>query len=132
LEVEVSDEPTWNPMAQQYEVADALAAQIGEAFPDVPVYVNPPRLTLAEFLDARIAEDWHAAHVSLNESDTGRMSRDLADCEAKKRIVELAATAWTASDCTECNEAGYLGDEVLSLLALPYSDHPDYDEAWRP
>ena len=49
------------------------------------------------------------------------INRVLADCEAKRRIVEVATAHGTLQSI-----------EILSLLALPYADHPDYQEDWRP
>ena len=55
--------------------------------------------------------------------------RVLADCEAKRRIVETAnALLVDTCDLQHSCEA----EDILSALALPYADHPDYDEAWRP
>lgn len=53
-------------------------------------------------------------------------ARVLAEVEAKRRIVDLCDT--------ETPETGGLplAIRTLRLLALPYADHPDYDEAWRP
>jgi hypothetical protein len=58
----------------------------------------------------------------------------LAECEAKRRIVEVHASggAW----CDHCN-ADRPGDAAdscptIQLLALPYADHPDYQQEWRP
>jgi len=66
-----------------------------------------------------------AAHIIRHDP-----ARVLAEVDAKRRILDLHkamalnpdvhSDAWTA-----------LGD-VLHLLALPYADHPDYREAWRP
>lgn len=63
-------------------------------------------------------------------------TRVLADVAAKRRIVDECAY-WC-----EKTESGVdypaLADRfevamgVLRLLALPYADHPDYDEEWRP
>lgn len=51
----------------------------------------------------------------------------LAECEAKRRIVEehllLIGPAGMGSNALE---------GILRLLALPFADHPDYDESWRP
>ena len=52
-------------------------------------------------------------------------ARVLAECDAKRRIVE------------ELQRGVEPGDEwtdptVLKLLALPYADHPDFREEWRP
>lgn len=50
--------------------------------------------------------------------------RALAECVAKRRIVELhddqTGGGWSAAT-----------DQVLRLLALPYADHPDFREEWR-
>ena len=106
---------------------------------------------LAEFLLARIAEDEEVVHHALAALDADRTEyaariarrtgpwstvtssghcgidtgprgtveaipgRALAECDAKRRIV------------TEC---GWV--TVMELLALPYADHPDYREEWRP
>ena len=71
--------------------------------------------------------------------------RMLAEVEAKRRIVavhgsrevaSLDRATWAQSFtvCRRCWE----GDRqvvapcpTLRLLALPYADHPDYDEAWQ-
>jgi hypothetical protein len=115
--------------------------------------------TLAAFLLARIAEDEAVARaarddsareaVSLRPIEGGQTAaalsvmehltrfnpaRVLAECEAKRRIVELCAPGdWSAPHWRSYGEPGEddRGD-VLALIALPYVDHPDYREAWRP
>jgi len=99
---------------------------------------------LAEFLLARIAED----EELLNRHDRvcggdGEVwteearARVLAECESKRRIVELHAPGndvVTADDdgsdvlalwdCRECRV--YRGPcRTLRALALPYAEHPD-------
>ena len=59
------------------------------------------------------ASDEDAAFVERNDPE-----RVLAECEAKRRIVERFAPT--------CN--GY--SELIAILALPYADHPDYREEW--
>jgi hypothetical protein len=102
---------------------------------------------LAEFLLARIAEDHSAAFFaqqdeqlmgSLADQAVARgdhrgthahrwsPARVLAECEAKRRIVEVD---WRADDS---GEATLVQQDVLRLLALPYADHPDYRPEWRP
>jgi hypothetical protein len=60
--------------------------------------------------------------------------RVLAECDSKRRIVE----AHRRTDYRLPHEGyrvtiGHDGlDEAVRLLALPYVDHPDYDESWRP
>ena len=51
---------------------------------------------------------------------------ELADVKAKRQIIELCAT--------ETDETGGrpLAIRTLRLLALPYAEHPDYQERWRP
>lgn len=51
----------------------------------------------------------HAEHIVRHDP-----ARVLAEVEAKRRIVFEVAMP------------------VLALLALPYADHPDYREEWRP
>lgn len=81
-------------------------------------------------------------------------ARVLAECEAKRRIVEhheygmgyrSLPWSWGAEEeayevcgaCYERDADGYASNAkapclTLRLLALPYADHPDYQEAWRP
>lgn len=73
--------------------------------------------------------------------------RVLAECEAKRLIVDLHMQAsWDIDGqqtCSRCVDPdGWtvttLPDEerwpcyTLRFLALPFADHPDYDEAWKP
>jgi hypothetical protein len=64
--------------------------------------------------------------------------RVLAECEAKRRIVELAQgsvteIAWTAIGCSETTDPGdtEAPEKILRALALPYAEHPDYREGWK-
>lgn len=108
-------------------------------------------MKLTEFLLARIAEDEAAAMDSLERgfgdwewlADLGvnyearthmvrhHPARVLAECEAKRRIVDAARADYEDS-LQSGDDTTSLAEEVLRVLALPYSDHPDYDEAWRP
>jgi len=49
--------------------------------------------------------------------DAADRERRKAECEAKRRLIELAATCDVPS--------------IELALAEVYVDHPDYDEAWR-
>lgn len=89
---------------------------------------------LTEFLLARIAEDERAAHrIALPLALTGAKGavvgpgRVLAECEAKRRIV-AEANRFEGDD----DPGAHVLVGVLELLALPYADHPDYREEWRP
>jgi hypothetical protein len=79
-------------------------------------------MTLVDFLLARIAEDEALAAPAL-EMDPAHWctagthiepERWLAECEAKRRILEEHEHACPTTQA----------------LALPYADHPDYDQAW--
>ncbi|MFJ4107945.1 DUF6221 family protein [Oerskovia enterophila] len=52
--------------------------------------------------------------------DTHRRSRVLAECEAKRLLVAEVLPM----------RPDYDPLYVQKVLALPYADHPDYDEAW--
>jgi Family of unknown function (DUF6221) len=95
---------------------------------------------IVEFVRARIDEDEELAREVEDQArhDRGRLSADeagavtvtgvarvLADCEAKRGLLELAEAA-TADDLP-----GY-ATAIRQLLALPYADHADYLDAWRP
>jgi hypothetical protein len=75
--------------------------------------------------------DW----TELTYSHHPSPARVLAEVEAKRRIVaEYANEQWVMEQGhrTEWTEGGQAAREtVLRLLAQPYADHPDYDEAWR-
>lgn len=62
-------------------------------------------------------EQWNALMPDLGPSPEG--ARVLADCEAKRRTLDVA-------QLFGCRNA------VARYLALPYAAHPDYREEWRP
>jgi hypothetical protein len=112
-------------------------------------------LTLTEFLLARIAEDEAAARRAGIMPGVGweyepdptpaplllvAPARVLAECEAKRRIVAHLASApvyvGTFGSSVPSFIPGTPGTNesasyVLALLAMPYADHPGYDEAVR-
>ena len=112
---------------------------------------------LAEFLLARIDEDEADAREELPmpfvDSDfclTWRPARVLAECEAKRRIVEQYEfhrdqvvayrnprwkDAMNEDDKQRWRQAEArhrVAEDFARLLALPYADHPDYRDEWRP
>jgi hypothetical protein len=98
-------------------------------------------MTLAEFLLTRIAEDEAAVRKAegYNYDDLyadfewWKPSRLLAECDAKRRIVQYILEADAASTAVDNIELGYgVARDLLGLLALPYADHPDYQESWKP
>jgi len=103
-------------------------------------------MTLTEFLLARIAEDEAlarsaAGRTSAEGDEPWRLSEEwedidgytgyvvvdparvLAECEAKRNLIGLATDR--LFDRT-------YSSEILGILALPYADHPDYRDEWRP
>lgn len=99
-------------------------------------------MTITEFLLARIAERESVARDMQHQARVGRPffrtdllaggtgirelidpARVMAECEAKRRMVEEATHPQTSS------QEGY---DMLRYLAEVYADHPDYSEEWRP
>lgn len=100
---------------------------------------------VVEFLSLRIAEDEAAARKLLNDrsvSESGRWyeRRLLLECEAKKRligIVESARQAALAALVSNSDgDADWIPEAIewttlsLNALALPYFDHPDFEQHW--
>jgi len=65
-------------------------------------------------------------------------ARVLAEVDAKRRILDLHEAAEfeyaDADVCLSCDSGGPLPYPcpTVRLLALPYADHPDYHDEWRP
>lgn len=81
--------------------------------------------TLTEFILKRTAEDsadamagWRWKSLPVGEYER-LQARVLAECEAKRRIVE-EAPLWGC------------GRTMGKILAAVYADHPDYREEWSP
>ena len=99
-------------------------------------------VTLTDFILARIAEDeaWariegaaylraHDPSALVDEPKTPALfPRVLAECEAKRRIVEEALSAPPTSQFDGVRESGAW---TLRALAAIYADHPDYRGEWR-
>jgi hypothetical protein len=104
--------------------------------------------TLTAFLLERIAHD-EAAARKLAETDRrpvlslaetiNHPERLLAECEAKRRIVEGRSGVPHPEDgcdgsCDGPNDHWAKVDEweILTYLAAVYAGHPDYREEWKP
>lgn len=87
-------------------------------------------MDLTEFLLARIAEDQRWAEDYYPPPPMWISGRLLAECEAKRRIVELHGSV----DPCDAHDASFrtVPCDTIRALALPYADHPDYDPTWRP
>lgn len=65
-------------------------------------------------------------------------ARVLREVEAKRRIIAVVVPRIIEMDEQIIGEWGRPSDipdehlPLLKLLALPYAEHPSYDEAWRP
>jgi hypothetical protein len=94
-------------------------------------------MTLTEFLLARIAEDEADARKgALYSPDDGPFvrwdsDRMLTECEAKRAIVEQTVSGFYCMTCRDALAESLLRD-TLGYLTLPYVDHPDFKEEWRP
>jgi hypothetical protein len=97
---------------------------VGTEFPDDDSH---PAEMLRGYVDSKglaVTEDgdgpsvWHIAR-----HDPARV---LAECEAKRRIVERVAPPDELHNSGECSEC-----DVTRLLALPYADHESFKEEWR-
>lgn len=116
-------------------------------------------LTLTDFLLARIAEVVATVERQGRDADECQecaimqqtpgeesplsSTRVLASCEAKRRIVETtrfsgdnssAVDYWLEPERRDLypGTATAVLTSVIKFLALPYADHPDYRDEWRP
>ena len=93
---------------------------------------------LPAFLLARITEDedWARTEAEGWSGHPNDPARVLAECEAKRRIITEAVPGIESLQRSADGEWGPAGEDeperLLRLLALPYADHPDYNQAWRP
>ena len=111
-------------------------------------------MTLTEFLLARIAEDeanidgdWTEGY-GLHIISWRMHDRLVAEVAAKRRIIDECTHVsgqerrptstpgrYDVVDVRSVNAGGHDDsadcEAILHALALPYADHPDYDEAWR-
>ena len=130
---------------------ERFAARLGDRrFTLVPIdpHAGPVDGQQRGMVDVVTAEDGSIAlfrHPMFAEHFTRQgPARVLRDIEARRALVFEHADE--GGDCRVCarpsnetNELGYAFHEPLPypcrtvrLLALPYADHPDYREEWRP
>ena len=81
---------------------------------------------------ADIALDLHgenARHIARHDP-----ARVLAECEAKRRILESSSAKATALDRITPGVGAVLANAAWDLrnIAAVYADHPDYREEWKP
>lgn len=121
------------------------------AFRDAEQFgVNPPRADDGEWTRSNhVSDECRIDGVAMTIYDEGGHTaeqadhitrhdpaRVLAECEAKRRIVDLAEDRARVSE--EDDHSPLLAGQDLALravllfLALPYDTHPDYREEWKP
>ena len=113
---------------------EAAARRCAEAFPppwdvsdrghSATVKADEPNFwTVTELPQSPSLDGWlgdYLDHIAWHDP-----ARVLAECEAKRRIVEVARYA-------PDGPGGWGFRRILINLALPYADHPDYRDEWRP
>lgn len=67
-----------------------------------------------------------ARHITLHDP-----VRVLAECAAKRRIVEMHREGPGGGYCSRCDREPVWPCITLRALASVYADHRDYDLAWR-
>ena len=102
-------------------------------------------MDIVEFLSERIKEDEAAARRLLSDgsvSESGKWYewRLLRECEAKRRLLGITESARQAALATMIGSTGdiqWIPEVIewttlsLNALALPYSDHPDFQDVWK-
>lgn len=87
------------------------------------------------FLQARLDDDRRRDQQSPPGPETARRHREV---EAKQLILDCCVSAIEAgripAGATWSDDAAgaEVGEQVLAYLTLPYVDHPDCREEWRP
>jgi hypothetical protein len=117
--------------------------------------VNGESVDLAGFLLARIAEDETAARAVLGEhemydwgsylsvaggygfsanlfAERFNPTRVLAECEAKRAIVQGHAETWELGRGDYLEGVWRSEDHTIRLMAAVYGAHPDYRSEWAP
>ncbi|MCB5273521.1 hypothetical protein BJG92_01043 [Arthrobacter sp. SO5] len=102
-------------------------------------------MDIVDFLSERITEDEAAARTLLTDRTVSVAAewyerRLLLECEAKRRligIVESARQAALAAMVSGASGDGHLVpasidwmSQSLNALALPYFEHPDFNQDW--
>ena len=107
--------------------------------------MEPPVMDLVGLLLAWVAEETHAATDAAEaQGAKGTAERLRADCAAKRKVVLACQAAapdlrflgtrppGLADFPLPPRDIHQLAALTLALLAMPYADHPDYEQVWRP
>ena len=102
-------------------------------------------MDIVEFLSDRISEDEAVARTLLGDRTVTKSGawyeqRLLLECEAKRRLIRIVESARQAALAAMVSDAeqgtGWIPESLewmeqsLKTLALPYYDHPDFDQDW--
>lgn len=95
-------------------------------------------VTITEFILARVAEDeQNIADARIGDGlewwmpEQWTRERSLAECEVKRKIVELHEPGGGAWCTSACESESPMGCDTLRALAAIWADHDDYEEGWR-
>ena len=120
-----------------------MPSQRGDAKPVRRAY--PQFVDIVEFLSERISEDEAAARTLLSDRTVSKSGewyeqRLLLECEAKRRligVVEAARQSALAAMVSDSPQGAHGAprsldwmERSLQALALPYFDHPDFEQGW--
>jgi len=90
--------------------------------------------------DVMAGRDDHVAAVSTGDLAVADHiarwdpARVLAECDAKRRIIGVHGLNEFNVDPCDAHDDTFASVpcDTVRLLALPYADHPDYRDEWRP
>jgi hypothetical protein len=128
-------------LAEDERVARAVPADLGHSWSDPGPWVMAGS---GGGREAEVAKAADALEMPLAEAVAHHIARHdparvLAEVEAKRRILDDVLPTMQADELRIAGEWGVgsdpvreASDDLLSLLALPYADHPDYRDEWRP
>ena len=95
---------------------------------------------LRGFLLARIAEELASARTSFDLLQARGPGVDplhsqggtFLGWDAARVIAECDIKRWIVAECTASTgvDAGWAERHILPLLALPYADHPKFEDEW--
>lgn len=114
-------------------------AALAHAASPGPWHVNEDSDEVLAADDITVAEGFALSGSQLRAT-TAHIARNdppsiLFDLDIKRQMVGRAAQtrAWVIGESgAVAGPAVMLASDTLRLLALPYADHPDYCEEWRP
>lgn len=107
---------------------DAALAASGETWSAFDETQGTRRVDVDHSIERVVActRSWRGLHIARHDP-----ARVLREVEAKREVVRLAERAHDYHG-TFMNGFAAALEGALRLFALPYADHPDYRQEWRP